>query len=120
VTDSHFEKATQNPTQQGAAEPGNASHFTAPELQEPQKNAESQCFQGLKDNPARTRNTPKNTGKTASFKEVGAISGASAIQSGALWADIRALIEACPDLSPASRFKLIAIGDGDRDEQQVG
>ena len=70
------------------------------------------------DNPARTRNTPENTGETASLNEVGALSGASAIQSGASWATIKDLIEACPDLSPAARRKLIAVGDGCHDEQQ--
>ena len=70
------------------------------------------------DNPARTRNTPRNTGETASIDEVGAISGASTIQSGASWATIKDLIEACPDLSPAARHKLIAVGDGCHDEQQ--
>jgi hypothetical protein len=71
------------------------------------------------NNPARTRNTAKNTGKTASLDEVGAISGASAIQSGASWATIKDLIEACTDLSPAVRRKLIAVGDGSEDEQQL-
>jgi hypothetical protein len=70
------------------------------------------------NNPARTRNTARNTGETASIDEVGAISGASAFQNGASWATIRDLIEACPDLTPTVRRELIAVGDGVGDEQQ--
>jgi hypothetical protein len=77
-----------------------------------------QQFLHQQNNPARTRNTPRNTGETASIDEVGAISGASAIQNGASWATIKDLIEACPDLTPAVRRELIAVGDGCHDEQQ--
>jgi hypothetical protein len=68
--------------------------------------------------PRRDSKTPVKHGGNGLLSEVGAISGASAIQSGASWTTIKDLIEACPDLSPAARRKLIAVGDGGRDEQQ--
>ena len=48
------------------------------------------------------------------------VGGANVVHSssgGAPWADIRALIEACPNLSPAARRKLISLGD--REEAEV-
>ncbi len=46
--------------------------------------------------PARTRNTAKYTGETASLDEGGAKSGAVVIQGGESGAEIRVLMEACP------------------------
>ena len=92
-----------------------------PEITTRKRPRKTQCFTGscgsVSDsshqeiNPTRARRHAKNSGKTGSVSESGAKSGAVDIQSGALWADIRALIEACPDLSPAARRKLITLGD---------
>lgn len=53
-------------------------------------------------------------GKTQGLLKALTVGGANVVHSGsggATWAEIRALIEACPDLSPAARRKLITLGD---------
>ncbi|MCX7388010.1 MAG: hypothetical protein NTX48_15200, partial [Planctomycetales bacterium] len=120
VTDSHFEKSQQNARQQPVATLGNAAIFTALGTDETPENAENTGESLLKNNPTRARRPEENAGKTASFQEGGAKSGAVAIQSGAPWADIRALIEACPNLSPAARRKLISLGDKATEENGGG
>ena len=67
VTDSHFEKAVQNPVQQASAHPRNAPHSAPTKLENSPKNTNSQRFQGQKINPARTRTVSENTGETACF-----------------------------------------------------
>ena len=49
VLDEHFEKAVQNPVQQAAADPGNASHSASPALAKTPENAENSGFPGRKD-----------------------------------------------------------------------
>ena len=55
---------------------------------------------GERQLPRRDSKTPGKHGGNSPFSESGAESGGVDIQSGALWAEIRALIDACPDLSP--------------------
>lgn len=55
VTDSHFEKATQNPTQQASANDGTASLSTSDDIEEAPENEKSQRLQVVENNPARTR-----------------------------------------------------------------
>lgn len=53
-------------------------------------------------------------GKPQGLLKAATVGGANVVHSssgGAPWAEIRALIEACPDLSPAARRKLIDLGD---------
>ena len=57
VTDSHFEKATQNPTQQASANDGTASLSTSDDIEEAPENEKSQRLQVVENNPARTRRT---------------------------------------------------------------
>jgi len=67
VTDSHFEKAVQNPVQQAAEMPRNAPLPAPTRLENSPENTDSQRFQRKKNNPARTRTVWKNTGQTACF-----------------------------------------------------
>jgi hypothetical protein len=78
---------------------------------------ENRVSQGLacgSINPTRTRIDAGNAGETACFDEGGAESGASDIQSGARWDQIRGLIAECPDLPIQARQSLIARGDAER------
>ena len=120
VTDSHFEKAQQNAQQQPVATLGNAALSTAIGTDETPENAENTGIRDSEINPTRARRTAKNAGKMASLGEGAVKCAAVDIQSGALWADLRALIEACPNLSPAARRKLISLGDKATEENGGG
>lgn len=110
-TDEHFEKAVQNPLQQASRDPEIPSQIAAGRNEETPKNAESQHFPGFKDSGGGIRNSGQNVGKTVSLGGSAVKSAVTPVLGGATWGEIRALIEACDDLTPAARRKLITLGD---------
>ena len=111
VTEQHFEKAVQNPVQQASASPGDASSAVTEEMQKPLGNRNSQGFADRIGSGGGIRNSVQNAGKTVSIGGSAVKSAAVPILADAPWAEIRDLIESCPDLSPAARRKLIDLGD---------
>lgn len=111
TTEEHFEKATQNPTQQASAGPGNASLFASPILNRTAETPEKAEFTGVSSYPAGTRIASENAGETSRFPKGDAESDASDVRTGAAWQQVRALISTCPDLPVKVRQKLVSLGD---------
>lgn len=111
VLDSHFEKAVQNPVQQASVMPRNAPLCAPPGHEKTPENAVFPAISGVQSSGGGIRKARKNAGETPSFGAGGAKSGAREVLDGAPWAEVRALILACPDLPVKVRQQLIGIGD---------